>query len=63
MWRQAVWGTAIAIIGVATLVTYLAMQPSPDNKTIRFLAEVLVLMPVLFGVAYLIGRPIERAPD
>jgi hypothetical protein len=63
MWRQTVWGTAIAMVGIAALAVYFWTQPTPDPAAAKFALQLLVLMPVLLGVAYLIRRFIESLPD
>lgn len=59
MWRQTVWGTAIAWIGVVAVMVYLRMLPNPDKVATRFLLLLLIVMPLVLGVAYVIRRFIE----
>jgi cadmium resistance protein CadD (predicted permease) len=58
-WRQTLWGTAIATIMLVALCIYFATLPVPDYAAVRFLLLLLLLMPVMIGVAYLVRRFIE----
>jgi uncharacterized membrane protein HdeD (DUF308 family) len=62
-WRQTVWGTVLATVGLLALTVYFWAQPTPDYASVRFLLILLVLMPLALGAAYLIRRFIERSAD
>ena len=60
MWQQTVWSAVLATVGFLALMIYFWTLPTPDYAAIRFLALMLVLTPLLLGVAYFIRRFIER---
>ena len=63
MWRQTVWGTAVAMACVAVIIVYALTSAAPDHSAVRFLFLLLFAMPLLLGIAYLIRRFIEGLAD
>jgi hypothetical protein len=63
MWRQTIWGTAIAAILFAGLIVYFLTLPTPDYQSAKFAGLLLILVPIALGGAYLIRRVIERLAD
>ena len=63
MWRQTVWGTALAMIGVVGMLVYALASATPDYSAVRFFLLLLFAMPIMLGVAYLIRRFIEALAD
>ena len=63
MWRQTVWGTALALACVATMIVYVLTSGTPDYSAVRFLFLLLFAMPLMLGIAYLIRRFIEGLAD
>jgi hypothetical protein len=47
------------MVGLVGLTVYFWSLPTPDYAAIWFLVVLLVLMPLVLGVAYLIRRFIE----
>jgi hypothetical protein len=41
-WRQTVWGTVLATVGLLALTVYFWAQPTPDYASVRFLLILLV---------------------
>ena len=63
IWRQTVWATALAMVGVAGMLVYALASAAPDHSAVRFFLLLLFAMPVMLGVAYLIRRFIEGLAD
>lgn len=63
MWRQTVWGTALAMACVAAMIVYALTSAAPDYSALSFLLLLLFAIPLMLGIAYLIRRFIEGLAD
>jgi hypothetical protein len=63
MWKQTVWATALAMLGLAGLALYFVTQPIPDYDAVGWLFAFMVLLPLALGACYLIRRLIEALSD
>jgi uncharacterized protein YqhQ len=59
-WRPTVWATIIAMVGIVAMMVYSLASAAPDYAAVRFFLLLLVLMPLLLGIAYLNRRFIQR---